>query len=162
MEDGKGANLPDLTAPRLRPDGQAGLSAGPRSEIGANLRLVFSAVSTPAGPSAVESAHFVAHAELDYKMRVRLEQRVRNRMSSRQIQLSSSEEKGKALEVARTAGSADAFPVHRKRHHYGMEDKDGRNEVEKGVGHIQISTLETQHRDTEGKAWRQRALQPAE
>jgi hypothetical protein len=79
-------------------------------------------------------------------------------MSSRQIQLSSSEEKGKALEVARTAGSADAFPVHRERH-YGMEVRNGRDEEKystrvrkKKWGHIQISTLETQHRPTNAEA----------
>jgi hypothetical protein len=70
------------------------------------------------------------------------------RMSSRQFQLSRYEEKGKALGVARTAGSADAFPVHRERHHEGMEirnreTKSGTLRRLKKRGHIQFDTGNT-------------------
>lgn len=97
---------------------RGGQFAVPATASRSNLRLVFSAVSTPAGPS---SAHFVATCKSGCKMRAFRWNRGSFRMSSRQFQLSRYEEKGKALEVARTAGSADAFPVHRERHHEGME-----------------------------------------
>jgi hypothetical protein len=62
-------------------------------------------------------------------------------MSSRQVQLSSSEEKGKALEVARTAGSADAFPVHREKTQRDLEiRRDEDTKVEKGGAHTDCDT----------------------
>jgi len=124
---------------------RGGQFAVPASAPRSNLRLVFSAVSTPAGPS---SAHFVATCKSGCKMRASRRNRGSFRMSSRQFQLSRYEEKGKALEVARTAGSADAFPVHRERHHEGMEIRN--KETKRGTlrklkkrGHIQFDTGNT-------------------
>jgi len=136
------------------------------AKIVANLRLIFSAVSTPAGPNV---AHFVTCATGLQNARAPLEQKVLSD-ESRQVQLSSLEEKGKALEVAPTAGSADAFPVQRERHHNGMEIRNGETKrdtlrklkrEERGA-HTEFgtgNTTQTQKSEVRRQLWSQQSCQ---